>query len=198
MFSFFLLVRFTCFLHEWTKKEDKSALYCWIHCIAFCVLFNQLVFREALVQGKHFCSRNQRPTSGQSKANTFLTNFQVVLPYTIISIFPFPLLHRMQHRLNMKLDLQSLFGVHVHRCTHWLRPRTPPPHLGSYTRSRQDRRHLFCNPLGRLLRFLCSARISTDVCLETVIFYTFKVPRNRFPAYLSWRAGTTTLFLLHS
>ncbi len=33
----------------------------------------------------------------------------------------------------MELDLQSLFGLHVHSCTHWLRPRNPPPpHLGSY------------------------------------------------------------------
>jgi hypothetical protein len=55
------------------------------------------------------------------------------------------------HRL--EVDLQSLFGLHVHcavhSCTHWLRPRnlTPsPPHLGSYTRAllvSQDRRHLF-------------------------------------------------------
>jgi hypothetical protein len=36
-----------------------------------------------------------------------------------------------KHRLNMELDLQSLFGLHVHSCTHWLRPRNPPPHLGS-------------------------------------------------------------------
>jgi hypothetical protein len=41
------------------------------------------------------------------------------------------------HRLNMELDLQSLFGLNVvHSCTHWLGPRyplTPPPplHLGS-------------------------------------------------------------------
>jgi hypothetical protein len=27
------------------------------------------------------------------------------------------------HRLNMELDFQSLFGLHVHSCTHWLRPR---------------------------------------------------------------------------
>jgi hypothetical protein len=26
------------------------------------------------------------------------------------------------HRLNMELDLQSLFGLHVHSCTHWLSP----------------------------------------------------------------------------
>ncbi len=27
----------------------------------------------------------------------------------------------------MESDLQSLFGLHVHSCTHWLRPRNPPP-----------------------------------------------------------------------
>ncbi len=36
----------------------------------------------------------------------------------------------------MELDLQSLFGLNVHSCTHWLRTRNPsPPHLGSYTRA---------------------------------------------------------------
>jgi hypothetical protein len=51
----------------------------------------------------------------------------------------------MKHRLNMEVDLQSLFGLHVHSCTHWLRPRN----LGSYTRAllvSQDRRHLFVTP----------------------------------------------------
>jgi hypothetical protein len=55
-----------------------------------------------------------------------------------------------KHRLNMDLDLQSLFELHAHSCTHWLRPRKPPPplHLGSYTRVlvSQDRRHLFVTP----------------------------------------------------
>jgi hypothetical protein len=50
-----------------------------------------------------------------------------------------------------ELDLQSLLGLHVHSCTHWLRPRnTIPPHLGSYTRAllvRQGRRHLFVTSL---------------------------------------------------
>ncbi len=32
-----------------------------------------------------------------------------------------------EHRLNMELGLQRLFGLHVHSCTHWLRPRNPPP-----------------------------------------------------------------------
>jgi hypothetical protein len=32
----------------------------------------------------------------------------------------------------MELDLQSLFELHVHSCTHWLRPRNlpPPPAFG--------------------------------------------------------------------
>jgi hypothetical protein len=37
----------------------------------------------------------------------------------------------------------------VYSCTQLLRPRTPPPHLGSYTRAllvSQDRRHLFLTP----------------------------------------------------
>jgi len=63
---------------------------------------------------------------------------------------------RLQHRLNMQLDPQSLFGLHVHSYTHWLRLRNPPPptppHLGSYTRAllfSQDRRHLFVTPCSR-------------------------------------------------
>jgi hypothetical protein len=27
----------------------------------------------------------------------------------------------------MESDLQTLFGLHVHSCTHWLRPHNPPP-----------------------------------------------------------------------
>jgi hypothetical protein len=52
----------------------------------------------------------------------------------------------------MELDLQSLFELHVHSCTHWLRPRSSPPftlHLGSYTREllvSQHRRHLCVTP----------------------------------------------------
>jgi hypothetical protein len=32
-----------------------------------------------------------------------------------------------EHRLNMELDIQSLFRLHVHSCSHWLSPRNPPP-----------------------------------------------------------------------
>ncbi len=52
-----------------------------------------------------------------------------------------------KHRLNMQLNLQIFFGLHVHSCTHWLRPRnSPPPRIWAHTRSllvSQDRRHLF-------------------------------------------------------
>jgi hypothetical protein len=54
-----------------------------------------------------------------------------------------------KHRLNMDSDLQSLFGLHVHNCTHWLRPPQTHhltfPHLGSYTRTllvSQERRRI--------------------------------------------------------
>jgi hypothetical protein len=41
-------------------------------------------------------------------------------------------LDKLAHRLNMELDLQSLFGLLVHSCTHWLRPATilPAPAFG--------------------------------------------------------------------
>ncbi len=38
------------------------------------------------------------------------------------------------HRLNMELDLQSLFELHVHSCTHWLNP--PPPRIWAHIRGR--------------------------------------------------------------
>jgi hypothetical protein len=37
----------------------------------------------------------------------------------------------------MELDLQLLFGLHVHSCTHWLRPRKPPsPRIWAHIRGR--------------------------------------------------------------
>ncbi len=38
-----------------------------------------------------------------------------------------------QHMLNMKLNLQSLFGHHVYSCTHWPRP---PPRIWAQIRGR--------------------------------------------------------------
>jgi hypothetical protein len=69
----------------------------------------------------------------------------------------------------MELDLQSLFGLHVHRRTHWLRPRNSPPpplppHWGSYTRAllvSQDSRHLFVTPwLNISTQHSCSCNFS--------------------------------------
>ncbi len=34
------------------------------------------------------------------------------------------------HRVNMELDLQSLLGLYVYSCTHWLRPSYPPSPFG--------------------------------------------------------------------
>jgi hypothetical protein len=36
----------------------------------------------------------------------------------------------------MELDLQRLFGLHVHSCTYWLRPDPPPPAFGAHIRGR--------------------------------------------------------------
>jgi hypothetical protein len=37
----------------------------------------------------------------------------------------------------MDLDLQSLVGLHVHSCAHWLRPRNPPqPPIWAHIRGR--------------------------------------------------------------
>jgi hypothetical protein len=38
----------------------------------------------------------------------------------------------------MELDLRNLFGLHVHSCTHWLRPRKhpPPPRIWAHIRGR--------------------------------------------------------------
>ncbi len=37
-----------------------------------------------------------------------------------------PITNSYNHRLNMELDLQSLFGLHVLSCTHWLRQHPSP------------------------------------------------------------------------
>jgi hypothetical protein len=68
------------------------------------------------------------------------------------------------HRLNIELHLQSLFGLHVHTCTHWLRSRSPlpPPHLGSYSRAllvSRDRRNLFAQSRQSAQLFLQSSEL---------------------------------------
>ncbi len=145
------------------------------------------------------------------------------------------------HRLNMELDIQSLFGLHVHSSTNWLRPRKPPPpHLGSYTMAllvNQERRHLFVSPgcpitVSQSLCCLITCKIAASLnCLLLGASYwqwlhcmspqasdhdkqADKICRARIfrrvwgpgidpkewipPAYVAWRAGTITLFLLGS
>jgi hypothetical protein len=63
----------------------------------------------------------------------------------------------LKHKLNMELDLRSLFGLYVHCCTHWLRPRNPPPlppalgliYEGAISQPRQTTS--LCEPLPRRL-----------------------------------------------
>ncbi len=91
-----------------------------------------------------------------------------------------------KHRLNMEKDLKSLFGPHVHSCTHLLRPRNPPPlpHLGSYTRVllfSQDRRHLFVTQ-GReeeglgAGRYFCWLDMGWDWCLMVLAQKGWRIP----------------------
>ena len=80
--------------------------------------------------------------------NVFVTAVAIIV---LVSVFQVARLTD-SHRLNMELDLQSLLGLHVHSCAHWLRLRNiPPPLFGLtlYTRAlfvSQDRRHLLVNP----------------------------------------------------
>ncbi len=77
-------------------------------------------------------------------------------PVGFLNIFtdvPFDLA---DHRLNMEVDLQSLFGLHVTWCAQLYSlaeaPQPPPPHWDFYARAllvSQDRRHLVVAPCGR-------------------------------------------------
>jgi hypothetical protein len=67
------------------------------------------------------------------------------------------------HRLNMEVDLQSLFGfcVQLYSLTETPQPRPHPPHLGSYTKAlfvRLERRHLFVTPC-----IICSFLTPKDI-----------------------------------
>ncbi len=84
------------------------------------------------------------------------------------------------HRLYMELDLQSLFGFHVHSLVEspQLPPPPLPPHLGSYTRAllvSRDRRHLLVTPssnkwVQQHLLWLSADPPSSAVYLGVVIF----------------------------
>ncbi len=87
------------------------------------------------------------------------------------------------HRLNMDLDLQSLFGL---LCTAVLigldpprTPRPPPRILGSYTRAllvSQDRRHLFVTSCRRPSQ----ESVSLNLWLPADNFITVPVNRSRW------------------
>ncbi len=74
----------------------------------------------------------------------------------------------------MELDIQSLFGLHVHSRTHWLRLRTPLPHLGPFTRAllvSQDKNYIsLWPPGGKLFGILQGVQLVVFAC----------------PALLSW------------
>ncbi len=97
-----------------------------------------------------------------------------------VALLPSPSHIPPNHRLNMELDLQILFGLHVHSCTHWPRPRNPPlpPHLGSNTWAlwvRQDRRHLFVIP--------CFQTFSSSNTYSVLLLFFFKFPSMFFTTF---------------
>ncbi len=78
------------------------------------------------------------------------------------------------HRLNMGLDLQSLFGLHVHHmhsCTHWLSPATPPPppafgliYEGAIGQPRQTTS--LCDPSEEFTSKLCAHAGQEEIRLD--------------------------------
>ncbi len=70
---------------------------------------------------------------------------------------------------NMEEDLQSLFGLHVYSCLHYLRPRNSPPlppHLGSYRRALKQTKYIF-DPLHYIIcsviRYIISKHFTNTV-----------------------------------
>ncbi len=58
------------------------------------------------------------------------------------------------HLLNIELDRQSLFGLHVHSCSHWLRPRIWAHIRGRYWSAKIDGNSLWPPglPLGAMFK----------------------------------------------
>ncbi len=88
-------------------------------------------------------------------------------PLLYVTSFHYLLVDPEAHRLNMELDLQSLFGLHV-QCTAVLIGWDPPPRfLSSYTRAllvSQDRRHLSVTPCRSLVNKIDLPR-SIKLCM---------------------------------
>ncbi len=77
----------------------------------------------------------------------------------------------------MEFDLQSLFGLHVHRCSHWLRPRNPPlpstfvlMYEGAIGQPRQTTS--VCDPLGTVPCTLLQWNVLENVT-HTLLFYFY-------------------------
>jgi hypothetical protein len=86
------------------------------------------------------------------------------------------------HRLNRELYLQSLFGLHVHSCTLWLRPRNPPPRIWAQIRGRNG--SATTTSLSDPLATTKQIRVD-EACAG--IFKQSMGARNRFGIGLSYR-----------
>ncbi len=97
--------------------------------------------------------------------------------------FPTLLIFRYHLPLNMELDLQSLFGLHVNSCTLYLRPRNlpQPPSFGLIYEGaigQLDRRHLFVTPCcsglpNIFFTIRITAQIKRKLCLQNLIIISF-------------------------
>ncbi len=116
-----------------------------------------------------------------------------VVPYRHLHMAQGFLYLYMREGVGNSLDLQSLFGLHVHSFTHWLRPSNfppIPPHLGSYTRAllvSQDRPDLVLILWGVgfirfKLKLFVKRRWKTSynwLNIETIfVFQKFLIPQN--------------------
>jgi hypothetical protein len=73
----------------------------------------------------------------------------------------------------MELDLQSLFGLHVNSCTHWLRSRNrPPPSIWALLVI-TDKRHLFVILCFYIWQIQCSGMFIPDPWSE---FFPSRIP----------------------
>jgi hypothetical protein len=100
----------------------------------------------------------------QSAVGILLSSPPFLALYTfLLSGFYFVLFN---HWLNRELDLQCLFGLHVHSCTHWLRPRNSPspriwPHIqGRYWSAKIDDISLWPPSLTLRISKLSAARFA--------------------------------------
>jgi hypothetical protein len=87
-----------------------------------------------------------------------------------------------EHRLNMELDLQSLCGLHVHSCTTWLKPCTPPAFglifEGALGQTKVD--DIYCDPLAVNK---CTYRLSG---LDCTIQLLHQADLQKLPISLKW------------